>query len=281
MATRKYILLTATLGLALGLAACGKDGTSTNPWANTLYTQSGFRVIDSDPRPQDSGIAIVQEIKVMFSDSVDPSTIPGNFTLIETATGSAPSDITANCAISFDSNYKTNDTLICPHSVSFNPNARYQVSMSIGIKSATGLNLVAPTTFIFSTGTMDGSGSMSVAGPPVVTSWINYSNYGTGCFEAIQADFNEDLQAPPRATFTAVSDLLGWKTNIATLPLYGQPNSYASGSRSWWFFLTAPCNPRYFDIGAENKIVINEAIDLTGERGDPNVNQNLWHGQNL
>ncbi len=262
MTTRKFLIIPLFLGLALGLAACGKDAATTVTSWDTIT--SGFRVINSDPYPNTENVPIASDIKILFSNGLDTTTIDGNIMIYETANGSTK-DWTSNCTVSYASTNTTNDTYICSHAAkSLNPNGKYQVTISTSVKSTSGESLVAYTAYIFATGSLTSvNGSISVDGPPQVTSWILYSDASSDCVYYAQIAFNEDLQAIPQAHYRAIQWVGGSAYETGIMGVYVNPNS--SNMRSFLLYFPNSCNPSYFSYNNKLEITIDEAIDLTGD----------------
>ncbi|MFH1017470.1 MAG: Ig-like domain-containing protein [Pseudomonadota bacterium] len=276
MESRKIALTTLALGLILGLSACGSGGSSTLPYWQTVYgPSSGFRVINADPYPNTESVPVASSINILFSDSVDLSTVDASIKIYETANG-ATVDWTTNCSVSYGSTNTVNDMYVCTHvAKNLNPNAKYQVSISTTLKSGAGAALIQPTSYVFATGSLTGYGGIvSVDGPPQVTHWTIFVNPNSQCLDYVQVDFNEDLQAITSATYklTAYSLLTFRWVTVETGPMGPEVNPYTTTMRSWYLlFPDYACSADYFGWfpGAGNKleVTINEAIDTTNTIG--------------
>lgn len=181
----KHFLLSLSLITFIG---CGSDDTTrtlidgqcnVNDLSDPDCQAQAFKALGSNPGNNATFSDVQMPIRIIFSQPVNPATVPGNITVTERI-GSTIKPISAS---KLKINYELNNATVRIEPVNasndeakFNLNATYVVVVNQGIMSNRNISLEAQMTFTVSTGGGSGTGSgfVSQPGPPKLLGEIEF-----------------------------------------------------------------------------------------------------------
>lgn len=250
------------LGIAVALVAgCSSSGTSTFPPGYQFATD--LRVLYSNPDYLAEYVDPNTAIYVKMSEPVDPTSISG-ITVKYTSGSSSTYDITKDGAASLSEN---NGAIVFTPSKPFPRDSGITMNLPASVRAASGKSMI-PTNVTFFTGArMAGVGSVSLPGPPYVSS-INTSSYYYGCMEFV-VRFSEDISSTPRGhvDFKGLWGL-GGPSDPSPVDLYTEI-LYGNGLQTYLMSVPqgfCPCSAFGWDMDVNLTIYKSDIIDLQSDQ---------------
>lgn len=262
------IALRAMLILTIGsIWGCGTKGT-------TIRDVTDLTIESTTPVNGENKVALDQAFIVYFTMPVNPSTVQNSNNFFV-----KPKDVanaqTVPGTISLEDG---NRTAIFYPTNKWGLNTAYVVTLTSKITSSNNkIKLSGQQEYIFTTGSTNIIGQISVPGQPYVTSLNIIRSTPFGDCLAFMVEFNEDLSQWPNASLTL--NLLGSFNNgwqpLVVWPIYKNLNRY--------FYLLIDdsedsygCSKNYFKIGQELTVNIFNGFDYDNDMMVPKE-EDFWY----